>query len=210
MKSIYKPILSLLFIFSFSLHSFTQVTTAEIRGILSDSTTHKIDQVQLIAIHIPTGTIYSAVSFEDGTFVFPNLRTGGPYLVELKQASGKTQQLNDIFLGLDEVKIINFEVNTLQELQDVQVVAKRTNADNKKGGTGKTIDKQTIENLPSLNRSLSDVTKLTPQSAGNSFGGSNYRFNNLNIDGTGANDAFGFQEAASGAGGSTASGTPGS
>jgi hypothetical protein len=50
---------------------------------------------------------------------------------------------------------------------------------------------------------------LLPEANLNSFGGANYRFNNLSIDGSATNDVLGFQEPASGATGSSASGTGG-
>jgi Fe-S cluster biosynthesis and repair protein YggX len=214
MTSFFTRLPFFLFYLSLNFSLFAQVTTAEIRGkvseVAADSSNNKVAQSLITAVHTPTGTIYSALTFSDGTFVLSNLKTGGPYTIELSTPGHKNQLINDITLGLDEVKFVNFDLAiSAKVIEEVQVVSQRKIADSKKGGTGKTIDKETIENLPSLNRSLSDVTKLTPQSSGNSFGGSNYRYNNLNIDGTGANDAFGFQEPASGAGGSTASGTPG-
>ncbi len=63
--------------------------------------------------------------------------------------------------------------------------------------------------MPTLNRSIQDATRLLSDANLNSFGGANYRFNNLSIDGSPTNDVLGFQEPASGANGSLASGTPG-
>ena len=66
-----------------------------------------------------------------------------------------------------------------------------------------------FKGVATVNRSFSDLTKLMPQGNKNSFGGTNYRFNNLSIDGMATNDVLGFQEPASGAGGTVAAGTPG-
>ena len=78
-----------------------------------------------------------------------------------------------------------------------------------KNGQAYHIGQQAIQNVPTVNRSLGDLTKLMPQGNKNSFGGANYRFNNLSIDGMATNDVLGFQEPASGAAGSVAAGTPG-
>jgi hypothetical protein len=43
-----------------------------------------------------------------------------------------------------------------------------------------------------LSRSFSDFTRLTPQSSNNSFAGTNFRYNNISLDGAINNDAIGF------------------
>ncbi len=63
--------------------------------------------------------------------------------------------------------------------------------------------------MPTLSRSFQDVTRLTPQvNAQNSFAGTNFRYNNVTIDGTVNNDAIGFSPSLGGSTGT--SGQPGS
>ncbi|MGE0567105.1 MAG: carboxypeptidase regulatory-like domain-containing protein, partial [Bacteroidia bacterium] len=188
-----------------------QVTTSEIRGNVKSKTNETLPGAVVVAVHEPTSTKYYASTFNDGSFVLPNLKTGGLYEITVSYVGFIQEKKSNIYLSLGETKYIEFELSeSAQELSEVEITAKQNDPfDSKRRGTGTTIEKEKIENLPTLNRGLQDVTKLTPQSTGNSYGGSNYRFNNLNIDGTGSNDAFGFQEPASGAGGSTANGTPG-
>jgi len=62
--------------------------------------------------------------------------------------------------------------------------------------------------LPNINRGIQDVTKLVPQSANNSFAGTNFRYNNVTIDGSINNDAIGFSPSLGGQSGT--SGMPGS
>ena len=54
------------------------------------------------------------------------------------------------------------------------------------------ISQSQISGLPNINRGIQDVTKLIPQSANNSFNGTNFRYNNVTIDGSINNDAIGF------------------
>lgn len=189
-----------------------QVTTSEIRGQVNISDSEALPGAIITAIHLPTGTKYYCSSFSDGSYVLPNLKTGGPYEISVSFIGYLPQTKSDIYLSLGESKSLVFTMKeNTTELSEVEVTTKQNDPfDSKRRGTGTTVGKDNIETLPTLNRSLSDVSKLTPQSSGNSFGGSNYRFNNLNIDGAGSNDAFGFQEPTGGSGGSTASGTPGS
>ncbi|MBK7700319.1 MAG: hypothetical protein IPJ39_17140 [Saprospiraceae bacterium] len=61
----------------------------------------------------------------------------------------------------------------------------------KRTGASTNINKRQLETMPSLSRSLSDFTRLTPQANGSSFGGANNRFNSITIDGAVNNDVFG-------------------
>ncbi|HRG11329.1 MAG TPA: TonB-dependent receptor, partial [Cyclobacteriaceae bacterium] len=44
---------------------------------------------------------------------------------------------------------------------------------------------------PTINRSLNDLTRMTPESNGQAIGGGNYRQNNFTIDGSDFNNSFG-------------------
>ncbi|RYZ97688.1 MAG: TonB-dependent receptor, partial [Sphingobacteriaceae bacterium] len=87
-----------------------------------------------------------------------------------------------------------FQQENTQTLSTV-VVAGKAGARNKADsyGTGKNISADQVKNMPTINRSITDVTRLTPQgSRDNSFGGTNFRYNNVTIDGAVNNDAIGF------------------
>ena len=72
------------------------------------------------------------------------------------------------------------------QLSDVTVVASKADATEKQGPTTSVSGSQ-INMLPSLSRSIQDMTRLSPSGNGISFGGANYRYNNLTIDGAGSN-----------------------
>ena len=104
--------------------------------------------------------------------------------------------------------VLNEDDTLLEEV----VVTSRNNEllqKNASLGNETTISESLINNLPTKNRSLQDVTNVMSESNLNSFGGASFRFNNLSIDGSASNDVLGFQEPASGASGAVASGTPG-
>ena len=48
-----------------------------------------------------------------------------------------------------------------------------------------------INSLPTISRSITDFTRLTPQANGNSFAGRDGRYNNVTIDGANLNNNFG-------------------
>lgn len=191
--------------------SFAQLTTSEIRGLVLDQKNETVPSVTITIIHEPTGTTYNLQSDLEGNFFLPQLKSGGPYTIKSTYSGFKNVEIKDVFLVLGETKYIdiNFELSTT-ELELVEVIGNQNGQfDSKRKGTETNISEEQINKLPTLHRSIQDLTRLTPQGGSNSYAGSNYRYNNLSIDGTGNNDAFGFQEPSVGAGGSTAAGSPG-
>lgn len=202
-------VLSLLFGLCLPNLLLAQITSATIRGTISNKEKETLIGATILATHQPTGTEYGTVTQTDGSFTLPNLKPGGPYLLMISYVGYKAEKKENVFVELGTATQFDF---TLQEnsevLGEVEVVYDADDLFNQKG-SATNIDKKTIERLPSLNRSLQDMTRLTPQGGANAFAGTNYRFNNLSIDGASNNDVLGFQEPSSGAGGSIASGTPG-
>lgn len=188
-----------------------QLTTSELRGIVKDNKQQSLPSVGIRITHLPTGTNYQLVSDLEGNYYLPQLKSGGPYQVEATYSGFRKFEVKDLYLTLGETKYldIQFELQTT-ELDEIVVQAEGNDQfGSKRKGAETNIKEEQINRLPSLNRSLQDMTRLTPQSGANSYAGSNYRYNNLSIDGTANNDAFGFQEPSVGSGGSTAAGSPG-
>lgn len=183
-----------------ALNLYAQVTTSSLTGTIIDSKESLIGAT-IKATHQPTGTLYGASSNTEGRFAMQNLRVGGPYKIEVSYLGYQTQTFNNIYLKLGEVFLLEVKMaENGRQLEEVVVVGDRSEILNSKRiGAATNIGKKQLENLPTLNRSLQDFTRLTPQASGNSFGGANNRFNNITIDGAVNNDVFGL----------AASGTPG-
>lgn len=203
--------ISTLFLFFSITQAKAQITGAEIRGEITDETGLGLPGVVVSVIHQPTGTTYNLVSDINGAYYLTNLKPGGPYQLSYQYISYAKEQKADVFLRLGESKSINISLKPkVNELATVDIVSSKKDAQERnKKGTATNVDLEQMEKLPTLNRSLQDMTRVSPQTAGNSYGGANYRYNNLSIDGVASNDAFGFQEPGVGAGGSTAAGSPG-
>jgi len=79
-------------------------------------------------------------------------------------------------------------------LSEVVVTAQKGSL-GENSGTSTQIGTEAIEKMPTLNRNISDYTKLTPQASnlgsGTSFGGVNNRYNAIYVDGAVNNDVFG-------------------
>ncbi|MBK9992857.1 MAG: TonB-dependent receptor [Saprospiraceae bacterium] len=176
--------------------SFAQgVTTSQISGQITDGAGKPIEAATIQATHLPSGSIYGAYSGEDGRFNMPGMRVGGPYKIVATYLGYSTQEFNNVELRLGENRRLIFKLaEASTELTAVEVIGK-IGSIGENSGTSTQISTEKIENMPTINRDLSDFTRLTPQSAnaggGSSFGGTNNRYNAVYVDGAVNNDVFG-------------------
>lgn len=214
MKFSAHTIFILVFLFTQSKSNFlnAQSTTSGIRGSVINNSNEHLASATISAIHQPTGERYVTISQANGNFILPNMRAGGPYVVVCSYTGYIPDTASGIFLSLGNFSTLDIELfNSSQTLDGVLVTGKRDILFNRKrNGAATNISIEQIAQLPTISRSLQDFTRLSPQANGNSFAGTNYRYNNLSIDGASLNDAFGFTESTNGAAGSQATGTPGS
>lgn len=188
-----------------------QITTSGISGILKDPSGSPLPGANITAIHTPTSSQYNTISDLNGRFRIDQLKAGGPYSLQISFIGFSTYKKENIYLelGIPLTTEVTLKENSVV-LDAAEVVYDKSDKfTNEQPGVATHLGKDRIMELPTINRSLQDVTKLSPQGVSSSFAGTNYRFNNLSIDGAGNNDVLGFQEPASGAGGTVASGTPG-
>ena len=57
------------------------VTTGNLAGIVTDSGGVPVANANVVALHVPSGTQYRAVTRGSGAYTLPNVRVGGPYQV---------------------------------------------------------------------------------------------------------------------------------
>lgn len=195
----------------FSNISSAQITTSGIKGTVA-SENNFLQAASVIAVHLPTNERYSSGTQKNGSFFLNNLKSGGPYMVICSFVGYKSDTVENVFLQLGNFYQYDFNLSPSHaQLTEVTVTAGRDRLfTNKKNGASSNISARQLAEMPTINRSMQDFIRLSPQANGNSFAGTNYRYNNLSLDGAALNDAFGFTESTSGAGGSQATGTPGS
>lgn len=168
------------------------VTTASVNGVVTDKQ-GGIPGATVTITHQPTGTVYSTVTRPDGRYNIPNLRVGGPYSFKITFIGFRdfVQQGITLSIGQDQTINATLEDNTTA-LQEVTVTGTQGKVINSsRTGARETINRTQIENLPTINRSLSDFTKLTPSANGLSFGGRSSAYNNVTVDGALFNNSFG-------------------
>lgn len=203
-----------LFGFSFGLlvakTSMAQETSGSLTGRVQDSSGHPLNGATVTAVHVPSGTHYFTTVTRSGIYTIPNLRIGGPYHIEVTYAGMQSFSKDGINITLGDAQTQNvILVAQVQELGAVVVKATRSSALANAAGSGMNISRDNIRNMPTLSRSITDMTRMVPQgSKDNSFAGTNFRYNNVTVDGAINNDAIGFSPSLGGITGT--SGMPGS
>lgn len=178
-----------------------QVTTSEIEGRVSDKSETLVGAT-IQAIHLPSGTTYGAVTNAQGRFLIQGMRTGGPYKVTVSFVGYQTNVYNDIYLKLGEPMSLAVSLNNESvNINEVVVTTTRSKFNREKTGAVTNISSKQLTSLPTINRSLSDFTRLSPYSgANNSIGGRDGRSNTFTIDGANLNNNFGLSSSLPGGG----------
>jgi hypothetical protein len=190
------------------LTTMAQVTTSSINGkVVADG--EEVIGATVTAKHVPSGTVYNAVTNMNGRYTIQGMRVGGPYEVTISYLGFRTEEIKNVQLALGEASTFNV---TMQEdskvLGEIVVTGKQTI-----GGSGASTNfsLQQIENAPTVNRNIYDIAKLSPlvnvsKYGGISIAGTNNRYNSFQIDGVVSNDVFGLSS--DGTNGSMAGGNP--
>lgn len=174
---------------------FGQVTTSALGGTIKSTTDEALVGATVTATHLPSGTKYLTVTRPGGTFSIQNMRVGGPYQIEITFVGYKTEKIDDVYLQLAE----SFNITPLLTKMDatlenvVLTTGRRSTILNaNRTGAVTNVGRREITNLPSISRSINDMSRLTPQATGGgAVAGGNYRQNNVTVDGSDFNNTFG-------------------
>lgn len=170
-----------------------QVTTSTLTGTIRDSK-ETMPGASVKATHTPTGTVYGVITNADGRYTIGNMRVGGPYTIEVSFVGYKPQKFEGVTLKLGEAFVLNVTLSdNSSTLATVNINGTGANSilNSNKTGANTVVGRQEIQALPSISRSVNDITRLTPQANGTSIGGGNYRSNNFMVDGANYNNQFG-------------------
>ena len=183
-----------------------KVTTGAMSGVVTNTDGEPMVGATVIAIHEPTQTQYGAVVREGGNFNISNMRIGGPYTVRVQILGYEDGMEADVFVSLNQTVATDFElVAEAIEVAGIEVIAEEDPVLNShRTGAATYVTSDQVVELPSIRRSTRDLSRLDPRSDGNfSFGGKNWLYNNISLDGSYFNNPFGLDDPAPG--GQTAS-----
>ena len=183
--------------------AMAQITTSSMSGkVTMQGSGEEVIGATVQVVHEPSGTRYNAVSNVDGRFSIQGMRTGGPYTVTVSYIGFQPKSYKSITLQLGENFDLNVEMSEdANELQEVVVTGSKSKFSAEKTGASTNINSAQIVNLPTVSRSITDVTRLSPYGgSGMSFAGADGRNSNFTVDGANFNNNFGLSDGLPGGG----------
>ncbi|MGM9712676.1 MAG: carboxypeptidase regulatory-like domain-containing protein [Prevotella sp.] len=172
--------------------AMAQITTSSLAGkVTADG--EDVVGATIEAIHQPSGTRYNAVTNAKGMYTINGMRVGGPYQVSISYIGYETKRVTGITLQLGETYNLSTAMSEdATVLGDVVVVGKGTKFSTEKTGAATNISNAQITNMPSISRSITDYTRLSPYGGnGMTFAGQDGRTANFTVDGASFNNNFG-------------------
>lgn len=178
-----------------------QVTTSGMSGKITANGEDVIGAT-IEAVHTASGTRYVGVTNTKGMYNILGMRSGGPYEVKISYLGYETKIVKGVTLQLGETYNLSTSMNEdAKVLGEVVVTGKGTKLNIEKTGASTNITNQQIMNLPTVTRSITDVTRLSPYGGnGMSFAGADGRTANFTVDGANFNNNFGLSSKLPGGG----------
>jgi hypothetical protein len=196
---------SVLLVFAGLPIAHAQVVSSGITGVVLDESGKPVPGVTLSATHVPTGTVYTAISRPDGRYNFRGLNVGGPYTVSTEGGGVKPIERTGVMTQLGQDVDVNFTVQAAGDvvaLEKFVVEVDPNELDSTATGAGTLISEARLTAKPTTQRSLADMISASPLVTLRSTSGDreesqitavgqNARFNSIMIDGARINDQFG-------------------
>ena len=183
--------------------AFAQVTTSALGGRVVDANGAPVIGAAVVATHVPSGTVYGVITNNDGRYAINGMRAGGPYKVEFSCLGYQTLAYTDVTLQLAETFALNGELKEDAEMlgEAMVVAAPASKFSAQKMGSATNISSKEIASIPTVSRSITDVTRLSPYGGnGMSFAGADGRTANFTVDGANFNNNFGLSSSLPGGG----------
>ena len=170
-----------------------QITTASLRGVVTDSAKKPLAGAAVLLQQPKTGVEYYAIVNRDGRYSMHGIKPDDGYVMTVEFIGYESYKASGVVLRLGETRTENVMLKESAVSLDEVVVAAQTV---KSAGVTENFDKQQIEMMPTVSRSLYDVVRLMPQAnsvrgGGMSFGGVANRYNSFMVNGVANNDMYG-------------------
>jgi len=197
MKQTFKCLFAAFAAMLVAVSAFAQITTSSLGGRITDANGEPVIGAAVVATHEPSGTVYGVTTNTDGRYAMNGMRSGGPYKVEVSCLGYKPLTYTDVNLQLAEAYALNGSLQDDSQMlgEAIVVAAPASKFAAEKTGAATNISSQQMTSLPTISRSLTDVTRLSPYGGnGMTFGGADGRTANFTVDGANFNNNFGLSE----------------
>ena len=183
----------LLFLFSLlALPSLlAQVTTSQLSGLVVETpSSQPVPGVTVVAVHEPTGTRYYCVTSMDGRYSLSGMRSGGPYRVAFSTPGYTELEFKNLTLVVGE----NTRLDALlsqSELDAASIVEQADKLHLTRTGSSVNFTRRQMDNMPTIERSITDMIRYSPYANGMSIAGGDGRMTNFTVDAANFNNNYG-------------------
>ncbi|WP_019676700.1 TonB-dependent receptor [Arsukibacterium perlucidum] len=178
--------------------AMAQETSSAVRGVVTTEAGSTVANATVTVTDKRNGTTRTVTTNETGTFSARGLQVGGPYLLTVVGPTGRTQNIDNVFLTLGETQNLNVVIQQADVERIAVTGSAMTNSAYGSKSPVANFGLNDLESLPAINRDLTDVVAADPRiyidagfSRGIQCNGASPRFNSLTVDGVKMNDNFG-------------------
>lgn len=143
------------------MQSLSQVSTANVTGMVEDSTGARIPGAAIKLVNGQTGTENDATTNEFGIFLLPGVIPGA-YTLEIARDGFATAQIAGLILNVGETRslLIRMEVGLVK--QTVEIDASDLSSVSAGASVSTIINRKFVANIPLNGRSFQDLISMTP------------------------------------------------
>jgi hypothetical protein len=136
------------------------LSTAQITGVVQDSSGGAVPGAEVKATQTATGLVRTVVSGADGSYVLTNLPVG-PYQLEVTKEGFSKYVQSGIVLQVGSNPSVEVALKVGAVSEQVQVEANASLVETRNSGVGQVIDNQRVVELPLNGRQATDLIYLT-------------------------------------------------
>jgi hypothetical protein len=175
MKRVWGFVCAVLIVFFASANAWAQAgATAQISGVVKDSSGGVLPGVDVTATQTDTGLKRNATTEVDGSYTILNLPPG-PYTVEAMLQGFRTFQQTGIVLQVGATPTINVTMSLGQVAETITVQANASLVETKNLGVGQVMTNKQVLELPLNGRNTADLLALLPASVPTAGGNASSR-----------------------------------
>ncbi len=190
-----------------SLYAQSQVSSADIRGTVTDRTGATLSGVTITVTQIDKGMLRQVITDSNGQYAAPLLPPAADYQIKAELAGFATQIRKGLSLTIGQNVVVDFKMEVSGINTEVVVTAGTPLVETERSQQSNIVEAKEIQSLPINGRNYLDFSLLTPgvtnqnslsnsglpmlPNSGLSFTGQSGRDNNVTIDGADNNDYSG-------------------
>ncbi len=147
MRTAYRVVATVVAVLLLAGAARAQTATGQILGTVKDASGGIMPKVKVVVTNTQTGLTRETTTGDNGTYVVP-LLPAGAYVVTAEQTGFKLAVLSDIQLNVDQVQRVDFQLETGNISEKVEVTANASTIDTQSASVGHVITEKQVTDLP--------------------------------------------------------------